>query len=117
MKDEEEIHHFIQRNTQLDDLEKSYKLLFDAKQRSAAKCRHIRDDNKKLAVEIELFLEDMKVHTGLTFESPLFWELCSLTIARKLKRLNLLKAEQGLRSPLTDGWPDEGGEGGLNGDW
>jgi hypothetical protein len=119
MKDDnkEEAIRFLQKNTQLDDVEKAYHLLADASQRAAAKCKRIKDDQARLRVEIELYLEDMKQITGLKYDSPLFWKLASLTLARKLRRIGLLRAEQGLRSPLTDGWPDEGGEGGLNGDW
>src|ERR1700694_3916064 len=68
------------------DVEAAYKAIFEAKRQFAVRMKHARQDKEKQVAELATFLDDLQQITGLPLESPIFKQIASMTIARRLAR-------------------------------
>lgn len=83
-------------NTQtVKDVKAAYHQIYEAQRKFAVLMKHARQDQQKLQAEIETFIDDLQQITGLPLDSPLFAQIASLTIAKRLQRRNLA-AQRGI---------------------
>jgi hypothetical protein len=85
------------------DAQAAYKAIFEANRQFVVKMKHARQNNQKVQAEIETFLDDLKDITGLPLDSPLFAQIASMTIARRLARRNLQQSNLAEDS-FPNGW-------------
>ena len=71
------------------DAQAAYNQIHEATRQFAVRMKHARQNKQKLQAEIETFLDDLKEITGLPLDSPLFAQIASQTISRRLQRCNL----------------------------
>lgn len=107
-EDRERLISSMGRNQLVRDLEAVHRRIHDAHVRGGVQAARTVADAQRQAGEVKTFLDDVQEITGLTPESPMFWNYVWLTLARRLARVEQRSEERAMRRDLMDGF--EGGE-------
>jgi hypothetical protein len=90
------------------DVERAYQGLMDLRYKTARNIARERGNRERARSEMSLFLSNVQDITGLSLDSPLFWQIVARTMKLKLLRKQIGE-EQEYTPAFMQGWPDEGG--------